>query len=185
MIINPNHELGNCLKHFKILEQLDELKKLYLGDKGALDASEAGLKPDAGEDETKKLEELIARVAKDDALHTLFVPEGDYLIKGSIQLRPQVNLIGEGMGRTWYAPWSSASAYALPIQAGAKMTQMGFYTPYNCGPLWVHVNDPKPGDFVRLKGEWTYEHVLPAHGEPVVGDAMARYAPTFQRLFGV
>ncbi|MDH3673707.1 MAG: adenylyl-sulfate reductase subunit alpha, partial [Gammaproteobacteria bacterium] len=32
--------------------------------------------------------------------------------------------VGEGMGRTWYAPWSSASAYALPIRAGAKMTQM-------------------------------------------------------------
>jgi adenylylsulfate reductase subunit A len=32
--------------------------------------------------------------------------------------------VGEGMGRTWYAPWSSASAYALPIQIGAKMTQM-------------------------------------------------------------
>ena len=32
--------------------------------------------------------------------------------------------VGEGMGRTWYAPWSSASAYALPILAGAKMTQM-------------------------------------------------------------
>ena len=32
--------------------------------------------------------------------------------------------VGEGMGRTWYAPWSSASAYALPIIAGAKMTQM-------------------------------------------------------------
>ncbi|MBT4107381.1 MAG: adenylyl-sulfate reductase subunit alpha [Proteobacteria bacterium] len=32
--------------------------------------------------------------------------------------------VGEGMGRTWYAPWSSASAYALPIMAGAKMTQM-------------------------------------------------------------
>jgi adenylylsulfate reductase subunit A len=31
---------------------------------------------------------------------------------------------GEGMGRTWYAPWSSASAYALPILAGAKMMQM-------------------------------------------------------------
>ena len=28
------------------------------------------------------------------------------------------------MGRTWYAPWSSASAYALPILVGAKMTQM-------------------------------------------------------------
>ena len=32
--------------------------------------------------------------------------------------------VGEGMGRTWYAPWSSASAYALPIQVGAQMTQM-------------------------------------------------------------
>ncbi|MDP6572688.1 MAG: adenylyl-sulfate reductase subunit alpha [Rhodospirillales bacterium] len=32
--------------------------------------------------------------------------------------------VGEGMGRTWYAPWSSASAYALPIQVGAKMMQM-------------------------------------------------------------
>jgi adenylylsulfate reductase subunit A len=32
--------------------------------------------------------------------------------------------VGEGMGRTWYAPWSSASAYGLPILTGAKMTQM-------------------------------------------------------------
>ncbi len=32
--------------------------------------------------------------------------------------------VGEGMGRTWYAPWSSASAYGLPIEIGAKMTQM-------------------------------------------------------------
>jgi adenylylsulfate reductase subunit A len=32
--------------------------------------------------------------------------------------------VGEGMGRTWYAPWSSGSAYALPIQVGAKMMQM-------------------------------------------------------------
>jgi len=32
--------------------------------------------------------------------------------------------VGEGMGRTWYAPWSSASAYALLLEAGAKMIQM-------------------------------------------------------------
>ncbi len=32
--------------------------------------------------------------------------------------------IGEGQGRTWYAPWSSASAYGLLIDAGATMTQM-------------------------------------------------------------
>ena len=32
--------------------------------------------------------------------------------------------VGEGMGRTWYAPWSSASAYGLLIPLGVKMTQM-------------------------------------------------------------
>jgi adenylylsulfate reductase subunit A len=32
--------------------------------------------------------------------------------------------IGEGTGRTWYAPWSSAGAYGLLIPIGAKMTQM-------------------------------------------------------------
>jgi adenylylsulfate reductase, subunit A len=32
--------------------------------------------------------------------------------------------IGEGVGRTWYAPWSSASAYGLVLDAGARMIQM-------------------------------------------------------------
>lgn len=32
--------------------------------------------------------------------------------------------IGEGVGRTWYAPWSNASAYGLLIPAGVRMTQM-------------------------------------------------------------
>lgn len=32
--------------------------------------------------------------------------------------------VGEGMGRTWYAPWSSASAYGLLIPTGAKLIQM-------------------------------------------------------------
>ncbi|MEK7838071.1 MAG: FAD-binding protein, partial [candidate division NC10 bacterium] len=30
----------------------------------------------------------------------------------------------EGLGRIWYAPWNTGSAYSLMIQAGAKMTQM-------------------------------------------------------------
>jgi len=32
--------------------------------------------------------------------------------------------IGEGAGRTWYAPWSSASAYGLVLRTGARMIQM-------------------------------------------------------------
>jgi len=31
---------------------------------------------------------------------------------------------GEGLGRIWYAPWNTGSAYAMQIRAGAKMTQM-------------------------------------------------------------
>ncbi len=41
---------------------------------------------------------------------------------GSHIYRPRS--VGEGMGRTWYAPWSTASAYGLIIPTGAKMTQM-------------------------------------------------------------
>jgi adenylylsulfate reductase, subunit A len=31
---------------------------------------------------------------------------------------------GEGLGRIWYAPWNTGSAYSLVIKAGAQMTQM-------------------------------------------------------------
>jgi adenylylsulfate reductase subunit A len=31
---------------------------------------------------------------------------------------------GEGLGRIWYAPWNTGSAYSLAIKAGAQMTQM-------------------------------------------------------------
>ncbi|HXW66038.1 MAG TPA: adenylyl-sulfate reductase subunit alpha [Burkholderiaceae bacterium] len=41
---------------------------------------------------------------------------------GSHLYRPRA--VGEGMGRTWYAPWSTASAYGLLIPTGATMTQM-------------------------------------------------------------
>ncbi len=41
---------------------------------------------------------------------------------GSHIYRPRS--VGEGMGRTWYAPWSTASAYGLLIPTGAKMIQM-------------------------------------------------------------
>jgi adenylylsulfate reductase subunit A len=41
---------------------------------------------------------------------------------GSHIYRPRS--VGEGMGRTWYAPWSTASAYGLIMPTGATMTQM-------------------------------------------------------------
>ena len=41
---------------------------------------------------------------------------------GSHLFRPRS--AGEGWGRTWYPPWSTGSAYALLMRAGAEMTQM-------------------------------------------------------------
>ena len=41
---------------------------------------------------------------------------------GSHLFRPRS--AGEGWGRTWYPPWSTGSAYALMMRAGAEMTQM-------------------------------------------------------------
>jgi adenylylsulfate reductase subunit A len=32
--------------------------------------------------------------------------------------------VGEGLGRIWYAPWNTGSAYSLVMKAGAQMTQM-------------------------------------------------------------
>jgi len=32
--------------------------------------------------------------------------------------------VGEGAGRTWYAPWNTGSVYSLMIRAGAEMVQM-------------------------------------------------------------
>jgi len=31
---------------------------------------------------------------------------------------------GEGLGRSWYAPWNAGSTYALPMMMGAELTQM-------------------------------------------------------------
>ena len=45
----------------KLLEQLEEITAALLADEATLDASKAGLKPDVAEDQSKKLEELLAR----------------------------------------------------------------------------------------------------------------------------
>lgn len=63
------------------------------------------------------------------------------------------------------------------------MSGMGFYTPCNLGPAWMHVCEPKAGDFTRLR-EIDFQHALCGHGTPVIGDAAKRYAQTYDRVFG-
>ena len=64
------------------------------------------------------------------------------------------------------------------------MQGMGFFTPANLGPAWMHGSEPQAEDLVRLK-EVPFEHALCGHGEPLIGDAQSQYHKTFARLFNI
>lgn len=64
------------------------------------------------------------------------------------------------------------------------MTDMGFFTPTNVGPVWMQAAEPGPEDFATL-AQWSYEHVFCGHGAPVIGGASAAYTETFKRLFDI
>ena len=65
-----------------------------------------------------------------------------------------------------------------------KMKAAGFFVKANCGVAWMHVNEPKPGDFARLK-ELSFKHVLCGHGAPLKETGQEDYAATFKRLYDV
>lgn len=64
------------------------------------------------------------------------------------------------------------------------MQGMGFFTPANLGPAWMHGSEPQAEDFIRLK-EVPFEHALCGHGEPLVGGAREQYHQTFARIFKI
>lgn len=65
-----------------------------------------------------------------------------------------------------------------------RMKGMGFFTPANVGPVWMHLNEPKAEDFVRLK-QVAFKHALPGHGAPLRDVAQAEFHSTFKRIFDV
>lgn len=69
-------------------------------------------------------------------------------------------------------------------QSAEAMSTMGFFTPANVGPAWQQAAEPEGEDFANLM-KWHFEHVLCAHGAPVLGNAKAAYAQTFERIFGI
>lgn len=79
--------------------------------------------------------------------------------------------------------WCAPDAY-FDASSAEKMTEMGFIRPANIGPGWKLGSNVKPEDFVRLK-RIAFKHLLPAHGEPLLGDADVRFAATFADQMGV
>lgn len=60
--------------------------------------------------------------------------------------------------------------------AKLAMKKMGFFKPYAVGAGWLEFAKPTADD-VRSVLELDFEHVFPTHGDPVIGDAKAKYAP--------
>ena len=79
--------------------------------------------------------------------------------------------------------WGAPDAF-FSDASRETMTGMGFFRSTNIGPLWMHLNEPRPDDFARLR-EIEYRHVLPGHGQPVLDTANAAYSAAFERLFAV
>lgn len=57
----------------------------------------------------------------------------------------------------------------------------GFWKPYNIGPGWLRAAKPTPAD-VQSVLTLDFEHVLPAHGTPVIGGAREKYRPSLEKL---
>jgi len=56
------------------------------------------------------------------------------------------------------------------------MKRFGFWKAYNVGPGWVRFAKPRAGD-IRSVMEFKFEHLLPGHGEAVIGSAKIKYRP--------
>jgi hypothetical protein len=76
--------------------------------------------------------------------------------------------------------WGSTDAYFNWLGA-AMMRMMGFVRPHNIGPGWLKQCKP-PTEEVRAILGLPFSHVLPSHGTPVIGQAVARYRPVIDRL---
>lgn len=57
------------------------------------------------------------------------------------------------------------------------MTKMGFFKPHNVGPGWLQFTKPESAE-VRAILDLPFEHVLPGHGVPVIGEAKSKFQPS-------
>ena len=66
---------------------------------------------------------------------------------------------------------------------GAKifMKKFGFFKAYNVGPGWYKFAKPEVSEVQSIL-DLDFEHVLPGHGEAVIGEAKEKYRPVIEKL---
>lgn len=75
--------------------------------------------------------------------------------------------------------WASADPY-FNFPAKVIMKLMGFLKPHNVGPGWLKQAKPELPPIRELL-DLEFEHVLPVHGTPVIGDARAKFRPAVEQ----
>jgi len=63
--------------------------------------------------------------------------------------------------------------------ARLMMKKMGFFKEYNVGPGWLGFAEPEEAE-VRSILDLEFDHVLPAHGDPVITGAKEKYRPALE-----
>ncbi|MGB5683132.1 MAG: hypothetical protein WBM47_14875, partial [Polyangiales bacterium] len=58
--------------------------------------------------------------------------------------------------------------------AKLMMKRFGFFKPYNVGPGWLQFARPSAAE-VRSILDLEFQHVLPGHGDAVIGGAKEKY----------
>ncbi|GMR05519.1 MAG: hypothetical protein BMS9Abin25_0094 [Gammaproteobacteria bacterium] len=59
------------------------------------------------------------------------------------------------------------------------MKKMGFFKEFNIGPGWLGFAEPEEAE-VRSVLDLEFDHVLPAHGDPVITGAKEKYRPALE-----
>jgi hypothetical protein len=78
--------------------------------------------------------------------------------------------------------WAAPDEYFNAL-ARFAMKRRGFMNPHNIGPAWLQ-NCKPPKDQLRGLLGHTFANVLPAHGVPVLGNAVELYRPALERVSG-
>jgi hypothetical protein len=76
--------------------------------------------------------------------------------------------------------WSRTDEY-FSFFSKIIMKMMGFIKPYNIGPVWLKLATPDANEIKSIL-ELDFEHVLPAHGEPVINRAKELYRSAINNL---
>jgi hypothetical protein len=79
--------------------------------------------------------------------------------------------------------WHTPDRY-FSLVGRLALRAMGFIKPHNVGPAWLKQTKPPLADLLGLL-DLPFDHVLPAHGSAVLGDAKAKYRPRLEALRGV